>query len=102
MLTAVPGGGYKQEYLTAGGGRLKWRLSQFRSPELGYRLRARSDTEDPPPENIPQVSIYTLLQTCVDSMHMPSSNWCIDGVCDCNRLLVGLLRGLRLQLASRG
>ena len=56
VLTAMPGGGYQQQYMSTGGGRLKWRLSQFKSPEHNYRLRARADMEENPPENIPQVS----------------------------------------------
>lgn len=56
VLSAVPGGGYQQQYVAAGGGRLKWRLSQFKSPETSYRLRARADAEALPPDNIPQVN----------------------------------------------
>ncbi|CAI8032577.1 hypothetical protein GBAR_LOCUS18416 [Geodia barretti] len=56
VLTAMPGGGYQQQYMSTGGGRLKWRLSQFKSPEHNYRLRARADMEENPPENIPQIA----------------------------------------------
>ena len=55
----MPSGGYQQQYLSGsmetGGGHLKWRLSQFKSPDHSYRLRARFDNEEPP-HNIPQVS----------------------------------------------
>lgn len=68
VLTTWPSGGYQQQLMrhpqqqqqqqctSTGGGRLKWRLSQFRSPDHNYRLRARADVEGAAQDdNIPQV-----------------------------------------------
>ena len=65
VLSPWPGGGYRQQQVQHAGpggslaaaGQVKWRVSQFRSPECNYRLRARVDTEKLPSENIQQVTI---------------------------------------------
>ena len=59
VVSTWPGGGYHQQQVQHAGGSsmatVKWRMSQFMSPECNYRLRARVDAEKPPSENIPQV-----------------------------------------------
>ena len=65
----MPNGGYQQQYLggsmETGGGHLKWRLSQFRSPDHNYRLRARADYEELPHDNIPQVTCIIDMYICL-------------------------------------